>query len=156
MLLLLFLGDTVVKNLPANAGDSGDAGWIPLWGRSPGEVKWSEVAQLCPTLCDPVDCSPPGFVYGILQARILEWVSIPFSRGSSRPRDQTQFSCIAGRDFNLWVTREAWSPGEGNGNPLQYSCQGNPMNRGASELQSMESEWLSRHAMLVTYMINST
>ena len=48
----------------------------------------SEVTQLCPTLCDPVDCSPPGSsVHGILQARILEWVAISFSRGSSQPRD---------------------------------------------------------------------
>ena len=47
-----------------------------------------EVAQSCPTLCDPVDCSLPGFsVHGIFQARILEWVTISFSRGSSRPRD---------------------------------------------------------------------
>ena len=59
-------------------------------------------------LCDPVDCSPPGSsVHGILQARILEWVAISFSRGSSWPRDQTQVSCIAGRCFNLWATREA-------------------------------------------------
>ena len=43
---------------------------------------------LCPTLCKPMDCSPPGSsVHGILQARILEWVAIPFSRGSSQPRD---------------------------------------------------------------------
>ena len=49
------------------------------------------------TLCDPMDCSPPGFsVHGISQGRILEWVAIPFSRGSSRPRDQTQVSRIAG------------------------------------------------------------
>ena len=62
----------------------------------------SEVAQLCPTLCDTVDCSPPGSsVHRILQARILEWVAISFSRGSSRPRDRTQVSCIAGRCFNL-------------------------------------------------------
>ena len=46
------------------------------------------VAQLCLTLCDPTDYSQPGFfVHGILQARILEWIAIPFSRGSSRPRD---------------------------------------------------------------------
>ena len=45
------------------------------------------VTQSCPTLCDPMDCSLQGFsVYGILQARMLEWVAIPFSRGSSRPR----------------------------------------------------------------------
>ena len=65
----------------------------------------SEVAQLCLTLCNPVDCSPPGSsVHGILQERILEWVAISFSRGSSQPRDQTQVSRIAGRCFNLWPT----------------------------------------------------
>ena len=63
----------------------------------------SEVTQSCPTLCDPVDCSPRGSsIHGILQARILEWVDISFCRGSSWPRDQTQVSCIAGRSFNLW------------------------------------------------------
>ena len=67
-----------------------------------------EVTQSCPTLCDPVDCSPPGSsVHEILQARILEWVAISFSRGSSRPRDRIQVSRIAGRHFNLWATREA-------------------------------------------------
>ena len=61
----------------------------------------SEVAQLCLTLCNPGDCSPPGFsVHGILQARILEWIAISFSRGSSQPRDQTRVSCIGGRRFN--------------------------------------------------------
>ena len=56
------------------------------------------VAQLCSTLCDPMDCSPPGFsVHGIHQARILEWVVISFSKGSPQPSDQTWVSCIAGR-----------------------------------------------------------
>ena len=65
------------------------------------------VAQLCPTLCDPVGCSPPeSTVHGILQARILEWVAISFSRGSSWPRDWTPVSCIAGRFFTIWATRE--------------------------------------------------
>ena len=51
------------------------------------------VIQSCPTLCDPVDYSPPGSsIHGIIQARILEWVAIPFFRGSSRPRDQTRVS----------------------------------------------------------------
>ena len=60
-------------------------------------------AQWCPTLCDPKDCSPPGsYVHGILQARILEYVAIPFSRGSSQLRDQT--SCIAGRFYSSWAT----------------------------------------------------
>ena len=62
-----------------------------------------EVAQSCPTLCDPMDCIPSGSsVYGILQARILEWVAISFSRGSSQSRDRTQVSHIAGRRFILW------------------------------------------------------
>ena len=53
------------------------------------------VAQSYQTLCNPMDCSPPGSsVPGILQARILEWVAMPFSRGSCQPRNQTQVSCI--------------------------------------------------------------
>ena len=57
------------------------------------------VTQLCLTL-RPLDCSPPGScVRRILQARILQWVAIPFSRGSSHPRDQTWVSLIAGRVF---------------------------------------------------------
>ena len=60
-----------------------------------------KVIQSCPTLCDPMDC----IVHGILQARILEWVAFPFSRGSSQPRDQTQLSHIAGGFFTSWATR---------------------------------------------------
>ena len=68
----------------------------------------SEVVQSCPTLCNPLDCSLLGFsVHGLPQARILEWVTISFSRGSSRPRDWTQVSHIGGRHFNLWAPREA-------------------------------------------------
>ena len=54
-------------------------------------------------LCDPVDYT----VHGILQARILEWVAVPFSRGSSQPRNRAQVSCIAGGFFTSWATREA-------------------------------------------------
>ena len=58
--------------------------------------------QSRPTLCDPMDCSPPGFsVHGILQARILDWVAMPFSRRSSQPRDWTQVSLIVGRFFTF-------------------------------------------------------
>ena len=57
---------------------------------------YAQLLQLCLTLCDPMDCSPPGFsVHGILQARILEWVAVPSIRWSSWPRDQTQVSCIS-------------------------------------------------------------
>ena len=73
-----------------------------LWKHS------SEVAQSCPILCDPMDWSLPGSsIHGIFQARVLEWVAISFSRGSSQPRDRTQVSRIRGRRFNLWATREA-------------------------------------------------
>ena len=55
-------------------------------------LKWS---QSCLTLCGSMDCSPPGFsIHGVFQTRILEWVAISFSRGSSPPRDRTQVSCI--------------------------------------------------------------
>ena len=66
---------------------------------------WSEmkVSQLSPTLCDPMNYT----VHGILQARILEWVAIPFSMGFSQPRDLTLVSRIAGGFFNSWDTREA-------------------------------------------------
>ena len=65
-------------------------------------------AQSCPTLCNPMDYR----VHGILQARILEWVAVPFSRGSSQLRNQTRVSHIAGGFFTSWATREAqehWS-----------------------------------------------
>ena len=68
--------------------------WLSNWTTI---IFCSLVAQSCLTLCDPMDCSPPGcFVHGILQARILEWVAMPSCRGSSWPRDQTHISCIAG------------------------------------------------------------
>ena len=76
-------------------------------------ARWShcmyvKVAQSCLTLCDPMDYT----VNEILQARILEWETVSSSRGSSQPRDRTQVSCIAGRFFTSWTTREAqeyWS-----------------------------------------------
>ena len=76
----------------------------------------AKLLQLCPTLCNPMDYSPPGSsVYGILQARILEWVVMPSSRGSSRPRDRTHVSCsscIAGRFFTT----------EPPGKPIDRHC----------------------------------
>ena len=67
------------------------AGWLSL-------LCCCSVSQSCTTLCEPMDCSPAGSsVHGILQTRILEWVAIPFSRGSSWPRDRIPVSCIAGR-----------------------------------------------------------
>ena len=70
------------------------------------------VAQSCLTLCDTTDCSPPGFsLHGILQPRILEWVVFSFSSGSSRPRNQTGISFIAGGFFTNWGMREAMHKG---------------------------------------------
>ena len=72
----------------------------------------SEVAQLGPTPPDPMDCSLPGSsIHGIFQARVLEWVAISFSRGSSQPRNRTGVSCTAGRFLTSWAAREAWAGG---------------------------------------------
>ena len=107
----------------------------------------SEVAQSRLTLCDSMDCSLPGFsVRGIFQARVLEWVAISFSRGSSWPRDWTQVSHIARRCLTLWVTREAqpamqdtWVRSVGWEDPLEEGMETHssilawriPMDRGA-------------------------
>ena len=73
-------------------------------------TKWkkeSEVTKSCLTLCEHMECSPPGSsIHGIFQARVLEWIAISFCRGSSWTRDWTQVSCIAGRRFTFWATRE--------------------------------------------------
>ena len=152
------------------------------------EVKWTEVAQLCPTLCDPMDCSLPGSsIHGIFQEGILEWVAMSFSRRSCRPRDWTWVSCrqtlyhlrhqgrqlpnqwlnvniiqkpipsalnIYNISINTEILKSFWPvqynpppklpisvlcllpmtlylSREGSGNPLQYSCLENPMDRGA-------------------------
>ena len=69
------------------------------------------VAQSCRTLCDPMDCSLPGFsVHGIPQARILEWVAIPFSRNLPDPGIKPGSSCTAGRLFTVWATRKPFPP----------------------------------------------
>ena len=90
-----------------------------FWPLGPSLSSWkekeSEVAQSCPTLCDPMDCNPPGSsVHGILQARILEWGAISLSRSSSLPRDWARVSCMAGRRFTVWATSEgpvsSWLP----------------------------------------------
>ena len=75
------------------------------WQKVPSVVVVQSLS--CVWLCDPMDCNPLGSsVHRILQARILEWVAISFSRGSSWPRDWTQVSHIASRCLNLWATRE--------------------------------------------------
>ena len=85
------------------------------------------VAQSCLFLCNPMDCSLPGSsVHGILQVRILEWVAIPFSRGSSQPRDWTWISYIAGRFFTIWTTSEDPSK---YGMPHEFACHSWPMQK---------------------------
>ena len=83
-------------------------------------------AQSCPALCDPMDCSPPGSsVHGIFQARILEWDSIAFSRGSSWPRDRIRVSCIAGRFVTIWATlvrRLRWTLTSGGSELSEVGC----------------------------------
>ena len=96
----------------------------------------AQLLQSCPTLCDPMKGDRSGFsVHGILQARLLEWVVMPFSRGSSQPRDQTQISYVS----FIWniliclglIPGLGRSSGKGNGYLLQYSCLENLMDRGA-------------------------
>ena len=76
-------------------------GWLKSFSWAQAEPLKVKVAQVCLTLCDPMDYT----VHGILQARILEWVSFPFSR-SSQPRDWTQVFCIAGGFFTCWAQAE--------------------------------------------------
>ena len=86
---------------------------LPLWEFSPFLTACGLIAKSCPTLFDLMDHSPSGSsVHGISQARILKWVAISFSRGSSQPRDRIQVSCIAGRLFTVWATREVLSTGD--------------------------------------------
>ena len=76
---------------------------LPTWSFSSFFKVQVLVSQSCPALWDRMDCSPPGSsVHEILQARILEWVAMPFSRGSSQPRNLTQVSHIVGRFFTIW------------------------------------------------------
>ena len=90
-----------------------------------------KVAQSCPTLCDPIDYT----VHEILQARILEWLAVPFSRGSFQPRDRTQVFHITGRIFTSWATRgtqEYWS---GLPIPSQEDLPGPGIETGSPALQ---------------------
>ena len=81
-----------------------------LWGSLFHVYESVSVSCSVMSLWDPMDRSPPAFsVYGISQARILEWVAKPSSRGSSQPRDRTRVSCIVGGSFTIWATREALS-----------------------------------------------
>ena len=89
-----FPGGPVIKNPPSNAGD--EVWCLVKKLRSHTTVCLLKSLQSCTILCDPLDCNLPGFsVHGVLPARILEWVAMPFSRGSSWPRDRTHVSCVS-------------------------------------------------------------
>ena len=76
--------------------------WLNVTNMFESEKSESEVTQSCPTLCYTMDCSLPGSsVHGVFQARVLEWVAISFSQGSSQPRDQTQVSCAPQTLYHL-------------------------------------------------------
>ena len=142
------------------------------------QVTEAKSLQSCFTLCNPVDCYPPGSsVHDFLPARILKWVAMPSSRGSSQPRDRTHISyvfCFGGWVFTSSATNSVVknlpanegdtgdtdlipglgkSPGGGNGNPLQHSCLGYPMDRGAwtatvhgvPKSQTQLSNWAHTH-----------
>ena len=90
------------------------------------------VNQLCLTLWDHMGCTAPGSsMPGILKARILEWVAISFSRGSSQPGDQTWVSCTAGRFFTAWASREVLRLLPFSSGSVAQSCPTlwDPMNR---------------------------
>ena len=103
-----FPGGSESKESACNVGD---LGWIPGLGRSPGEGNGYPPQYSCVETPWTVACQVPLSV-GILPARILEWVAMPSSRGSSQPRDPTQVSHIAGGFFTIWATREAQLIGE--------------------------------------------
>ena len=106
----------------------------------PSNFKYYLCAQSCLTLCGPIDCSPRGSsAHGILHARILEWVVIPFSKVSSQPTDWTQVSWIAGRFFTIWATRKAHLCA--NGTQMMAHVKNSP------ELQSPRSNCLLHHSL---------
>ena len=108
---------------------------------------WLKITQLCLTICNPMDCSPPdSSVHGILQARILEWVAIPFSRICLYIFSKYLFGHKVPSGFsirwyektqNFWPTQYNISE-EVNGNPLQYSCLEHPWTEEPGGLQSVE------------------
>ena len=103
---LMFDFETHSVSVSINSVSIHKALWTQTWWKVMKSE--SEFTQLCPTLFDPMDCSPPGSsIHTVFQATILEWVAVFFSRGSSRPRGRTQVSGIVGRLFTLWATRKS-------------------------------------------------
>ena len=121
-------GSHMPKQLPLNFHEEASTRSFLL---SKDHEKWVIVTQSCLTLCDPMHCSlPVSSVHGILQARPLEWVAMPFSRGFSQPRVWTWVSRITDRCFIVWATREApknheWTPILLS---ISFKCELMPMN----------------------------
>ena len=119
---------TAAHQAPLSLGFSRQEYWSGLPFPSP--MHESEVAQSCPTLSNPMDCSLPGFsAHGIFQARVLEWAATAFSQVAQAVKN-TPANAGDIRDAVL-IPGSGRSPGAGHGNPLQYSCLENPMDRGA-------------------------
>ena len=117
------------------------------------------VTQSCLTLCSPMDWAhQTPLSLGILQERILEWASMPSSSGSSQPRDQKQVSCIAGRFFTIWVTREAQIVRVHHQGPCKREAEKTDGLRGVSERSwTAEAEirmrWLDHHNIVIIIQI---
>ena len=126
-----------------------------FWKYTQGTIRWNSENESGSVMSDSLQ--PHGLVHGILQARILEWVAFPFSKGSSQPRDWTQVSRIAGRFFTSWATREAQNIGVGSLSLLQGIFPTQELNQGLLHCrrilyqlsyQGSEIElWLSLHVL---------
>ena len=134
----------------APGGWSPSLHWLPPaspWSlQAPSRKRWLVSSLSRVRLCDPMDCSPPGSsVHGMLQARRLEWVAIPFSRGSSRPRNRPQVSCTAGRFF---TTDPPGSPVQevGPSSPRPPLLLPSPRGRPQCRRQSSQERGCSRPA----------
>ena len=114
------------------------------------------MAQVCPTLWDPMDCSPPGSsVLGILQARILEWISIPFSRGSSWLGYRTQIFHVPGRFFTIWATGRPNHTGDIE-KELKYPSQVVPPTPSRDKHRSFHGETILNHGLQFPHRLRST
>ena len=106
---------TATRQAHLSMGFSRQEYWSELFP-APGDLPYPRIEPGSPALqVDSLSSEPPmnpncSYLVGILQARILEWVAVPFSRGSSQSKDRTQVFCIAGGFFTSWATRELWDP----------------------------------------------
>ena len=118
------------------------------------------VAKSCPTLCDPTDCSLPGpSVHGIFQAIVLEWIALPFSRGSSWPRDRTRVSHTVDRCFTIWATREVLRSLPKCCNllfPLSSFCSFYTMNEREENWKKGKSSSIFTKCATMTILINTS